>query len=146
MNREIEGPARTSLRFNLISAALAFALWGGWAYYVNLSGDGIEEAGAGASAWVSALTQGTGSFLITLVMVRAVTWLYHRLAGAPLRLVWPAVLVVSVTGSCLATAHVLVGTVNIVKTISPALSVAFAFNVYTALKLKRTETGSGNQG
>jgi len=44
-----------------------------------------------------------------------------------------------VTGSCLAAAHALVGTRNIIQTIAPALTVAFVFNVYTAVKLRRQE-------
>ena len=128
----VDGPARTSRHFNLISAALAFAMWGGWAFHVN----------RGASPWVSGLTQGIGSFVITLMMVRAVAWLYHRLSPFPLGLVWPAVIVVAVTGTCLATAHALVGTANIAKTIAPALSVAFAFNIYTAIKLGKIVPGA----
>ncbi len=132
----LRSTARTSRRFDLISAALAFALWGGWAYYVN-----TETAGDGgrASPLSSGITQGTGSFIITLIMVRAVTWLYHHLPAHPMRLVVPALVTVAVTGSCLATAHGLVGTPNIVQTIAPALSVAFAFNIYTAVKLRRVE-------
>lgn len=129
----VDLPARTtSRRFNLISAALGFVLWGGWAFHVNRAAD----------PWVSGLTQGTCSFLITLVMVRAVAWLYHRLSTLPAGLVLPAVIVVSVTGSCLASAHAVVGTPNISKTIIPALSVAFIFNIYTAAKLQRMDAGS----
>jgi hypothetical protein len=136
----VEVSARTSRRFNLISAAFAFALWGGWAYYVN-----TEAAGKGgrASPLSSGLTQGGGSFIITLIMVRAVAWLYHHLPAHPTRLVLPALITVAVTGSCLATAHGLVGTPNIVQTIAPALSVAFAFNIYTAVKLRKEEGDEG---
>ena len=136
VHRAINAPARTSRRFNLISAALAFALWGGWAYYVNIRTAG---EGAGASPLSSGLTQGTGSFMITLILVRAVAWLYHRLPDHPTRLVLPGLITVAATGSCLATAHALVGTPDIVQTIAPALSVAFAFCIYTAFKLRRAE-------
>ncbi len=127
---------QTSRRFNLTSAVLAFALWGGWAYYVN-----TETAGEGdrASPLSSGLTQGTGSFIITLIMIRAVAWLYHHLPAHPIRLVLPALITVAVTGSGLASAHALVGTPGIVQTIAPALSVAFAFNIYTTVKLRRVE-------
>ena len=140
VHRAVKAPARTSRRFNLISAALAFALWGGWAYYVN-----SQTAGEGmaASPLTSGLTQGTGSFIITLILVRAVAWLYHRLPANPARLVLPGLITVAVTGSCLATAHALVGTSDIVQTIAPPLSVAFAFCVYTAFKLQRVESRRG---
>ena len=129
-------PSRTSRRFNLISAGLAFALWGGWAFIVNQA--------AADNPWVSGLTQGIGSFVITLIMVCAVAWLYHQMSSWPTvwPLVLPALIVVAVTGSCLATAHALVGTPNIVRTIAPALSVAFVFNLYTARKLHRGEHAS----
>lgn len=127
---------RTSRRFNLISAMMAFALWGGWAWYINSESDVTDR---GASPIMSGVTQGTGSFLITLVMVRAVTWLYHHLPGHRLQIVLPALLTVSVTGTCLASAHAWVGTTNIVSTIAPALTVAFLFNIYTAARIRRAE-------
>jgi len=126
-------PAKTSRQFNLASATMAFALWGGWAYFVNHRA--ADETGR-SSPVTSGLTQGIGSFVITLLMVRSVTWLYHRLPAKPARIVLPATATVAVTGSCLATAHALVGTPNIAQTIAPALSVAFAFNIYTAAKLR----------
>ncbi len=125
---------RTSARFNLISAGLAFGMWGGWAYYVNFAAGPDDHR---ASPLVSGLTQGIGSFLVTLVMVRAVSWLYYRLPRRPFRLVLPAVITVVVTGSCLAAAHAVVGTPDVVQTIAPALSVAFAFNIFAAAKLQR---------
>jgi hypothetical protein len=96
-----------------------------------------------ASPLSSGLTQGVGSFLITLIMVRSVAWLYHHLPAHSSRLVLPALITVAVTGSCLATAHALVGTSNIVQTISPALSVAFLFNIYTTVKLRRGDQRDG---
>jgi hypothetical protein len=136
-------PARTSRRFNLISAVLAFLLWGVWAYYVNSQPGGGPT---GASPLVSGLTQGTGSFVITLVLVRAVAWLYHRLPANSSRLVLPGLVTVAVTGSCLAGAHALVGTTDIPQTIAPPLSVAFAFCVYTAFKIRRVERRQAEGG
>jgi len=129
-------PVRTSHRFNVISAALAFLLWGGWAYWVNSR---IAAQAGAASPLTSALAQGAGSFVITLILVRAVAWLYHRLPAHPTRLVLPAVFTVAVTGSCLATVHIVVGTSDVARTIAPALSVAFAFCVFTAFKIRRAE-------
>lgn len=123
-------PAKTSRIYNLLSAIAAFAMWGGWAYYIN--------SGFGQSTRiVSAIAQGIASFLITLFMVRAVTWLFHRMPNAMLKLILPAVLTVSFTGTCLATLHFFVGTPRILQTIAPALTVAFLFCFYTTLKLKK---------
>ncbi|MBC8289020.1 MAG: hypothetical protein H8E37_01775 [Planctomycetes bacterium] len=139
ITKPVKVPTQTSRQFNLISAGLAFTLWGGWAWYVNART--VAEPGR-TSPLISGLTQGVGSFVITLIMVRAVTWLYHRLPAHPSRVVLPAVATVSVTGSCLTTAHALVGTRSIVQTIAPALSVAFAFNIFTAVKLGREEASN----
>lgn len=128
-----EETARTSRQFNLTSASLAFVLWGGWAFLVNRAS---EE---GAAPWVSAGTQGTASFLITLGMVQGVTWLFHRLPNHPARLVLPAAFIVLLTGSCLFLVHSLVGTANTLGTIAPALTVAFLFNCFTAAKLRRVQ-------
>ena len=140
VHRVVKVPTRMSWRFNLISATLAFLLWGGWAYYVNIE-TSVDEGRA--SPLSSGLTQGVGSFLITLIMVHTVAWLYHHLPAHSTRLVLPALITVAVTGSCLATAHALVGTSNIVQTISPALSVAFLFNIYTTVKLRRGDKCDG---
>ncbi len=120
---------RTSKIFNLISAFLAFALWGGWAYYVN-GGYGLKVR------IVSGIVQSTASFMITMFMIRMVTIFYYRLPDMFLQLVLPAMLTVSFTGSCLAYIHYLIGTPNIVYTITPALSVAFIFCLFTTFKLK----------
>jgi ABC-type antimicrobial peptide transport system permease subunit len=90
-------------------------------------------------AYISGLTQGLGSFVITLIMVRFVTALYSHVPRST-QLVLPALLTVAATGTCLASIHALVGTRDIVRTIAPALSVAFVFNVFTAAKLRRLDT------
>ena len=123
---------RTSKAFTLLSASFAFMLWGTWAYYVN-------NDSSPSTRIVSALTQGTASFLITLFMVHAVTWCYRQLSTRWAQLIVPALLTVSVTGTCLACAHYAVGTANILATIAPALSVAFVFCVITAAKLTKID-------
>jgi hypothetical protein len=110
---------------------LAFLLWGGWAYYVNGSTDVTKGL-------ISGLTQGTASFIITLVMVHLVTWFFNHLPGNFLQLPLAAVFTVSITGTCLVGIHLFVDTPKIFYTIAPALSVAFAFCWYTAYKLRKT--------
>ncbi len=114
----------------MISAFLAFMLWGGWAFLVN-------GAGGITIRLISGFTQGTASFIITLIMVRSITWLFHHLPDNLSRLVLPAVITVGCTGSCLAGVHYLVDTPRIVQTISPALTVAFIFCFYTTMKLEK---------
>ena len=122
---------RTSRSFNFLSALSAFLLWGGWAFYVN----GRSDIAKGL---LSGLTQGTASFIITLVMVHLVTWFFKHLPGNCLQIPLSALLTVSITGSCLIAIHLLVKTPKIFYTISPALTVAFAFCWYTAYKLRKT--------
>lgn len=117
-------PTRTSSLFNLLSASFAFLLWGGWAYYINHN-------------VISGLAQGTASFVITLVMVRSVTWWYHHLPIGYGRLLLPSILTVSMTGTALACIHAYVGSAHIIKTIAPALTVAFLFCMYTTFKLRK---------
>ncbi len=121
-------PLRTSRRFNLLSAFLAFLLWGGWAFYINGgNGQGIR--------FFSGITQGIGSFIATFVMVSAVTWLFHCFNKSWLKLILPPFITVGCTGSCLACIHYIIGTPKIIHTILPALSVAFCFCLVTTLKL-----------
>ncbi len=123
---------RTTSLYNLASAIAAFVMWGGWAFYVN-------SRNSDSSGIVSGIAQGTASFTITLLMVHAITFLYHKFNHLLLKLVLPALLTVSVTSTCLVLIHLLVGTPHIVSTIAPALSVAFAFCLLTTFKLNRID-------
>ncbi len=121
---------RTSGKFEFFSAATAFCLWGGWAYYINAQTESGSEV-------ISALTQGTASFIITLIMVRAVSWLFRNLGGNLFAVILASIITIAFTGTALFTAHYAVGTSAIMYTISPALSVAYLFCMFTALKLKK---------
>ena len=120
----------TSRRYQLGSALAAFLIWGGWTYVIN-------DNAAPALRVTSALVQGTASFTITLIMVQSVTWIYGRLPDNWSRLVLPGLITVTITGSCLALIHRLIGTPRVLPTIAPALTVAFLFCLYTAYKLHR---------
>lgn len=119
----------TSTLFNLLSALLAFLMWGVWAYYVNNPN--------GVSIGVkSGLIQGTASALITLIMVRIVAHIHHALPQNRVLLFVPALLTVSITGSCIVVLHWLAHTPDIVGTVVPPLGVAFMFCVFTTYKLQ----------
>lgn len=121
----------TNRGFTIFSAFAAFLLWGGWAYYLS-----YDKSIGITSGIVSGLTQGIASFIITLFMVKTVTWLFKRMPQSHLGIVLSALATVCFTGSCLYLAHFLVGTENIVLTIIFPLSVAFAFCLTTAYRLK----------
>lgn len=121
-------------RYRIGSALVAFAIWGAWAFWVN------QHAGV-SQALRSGLTQGTASFLITLVMVRSVEWLFARWRY-PLRLWLAPVLTVSLTGSCLASVHWFAQTPHIASTIALPLAVAFGFCLFTAYRLEQQQQQS----
>lgn len=121
----------TSIHYKLLSAFLAFLMWGGWAFFIN-AGHGMK------TQIISSLGQGTASFIITLFMIRLVTYIFHKLPEVKmLRLLIPAVLTVGLTGTCLVAMHICIGTPNIASTVAPALSVAFLFCVYTSFKINK---------
>lgn len=124
----------TSSRYNLISAIFAFALWGSWAYYIN-------QGATQSMSVVAGLTQGVASFTITLLIVRLVTLLFHRLQPGALRLFLAPVATTILTGSYLTTIHYLVGTPEIFLTILPALTIALAFSFLTSWKLHKANKG-----
>ncbi len=129
----------TTRRYRIVSAAAAFLMWGGWAFYVN-AGDGVTRQ------VVSAGIQGAISFTVTLLMVRALTALYRRLPASRARGVLPTAITVGCTGSCAALAHYLAGTPHIAKTLFPVLTMASLFGLYTTRKLARTAAAASSRG
>ncbi|MFY9253259.1 MAG: hypothetical protein WAO83_07380 [Fuerstiella sp.] len=127
---------RTSLRYRVTSASLAFVTWGSWAYFVNSQ---AHVAGK-ASPLVSAIIHGAGSCMVTLIMMQSVTWLYQKFQHHRFRLFIPAAITTSVTASCMTTAHYLAETANLPATIIPGVVVAFCFNVVTAMNLQQRQT------
>lgn len=123
----------TSLTYRLLAAAFAFFFWAAWAWYIN------SDHGS-ASQLTAALTQGVASFMITLGMIRAVTWLYWKMPGQTFSLYLPSVATVSFTGSCLYSAHWYMGTPEILKTIWAPMLVAFLFCLFTTFKVAQSET------
>ncbi len=121
---------QTSRTFNTLSALMAFLLWGSWSYYIN-------DNNTDYSGLISGLTQGTASLMITLFMLRFVTYLYHQYQHPVAKQLMPAIVTVSLTSLCLVSIHTLIDTPNILYTVTPALSVAFIFCLYTAFKLHK---------
>lgn len=122
----------TSKPFNLLSAAFAFCLWGAWAFYMNH--DASFETGL-----ISGLTQGSASFVITLFMIHAVTWLFNKMTVFAFKLIVPALITIAFTSTGLTLIHSLVKTPNIFFTIAPALSVAFLFCIFTSYTLSKSD-------
>ncbi len=121
---------RTSRRYNLLAALLAFSVWGGWAFFVN--------RGAGlATGLTSGLAQGVASFATVLVMIASVTWLARRMESAAMRIFLPPAITVAMAGSCVTLVHLLVGTPHVARTVAPFVVVASGFCLLTAVKLHR---------
>ena len=110
--------------FKYSSSFIAFFIWGSWAYFINHN-------------IISALAQGTASFVITLILIRSVTWLFYSLPKNFFRTILPALITISCTGSALVLIHFLVGTQRVFFTILPPITVAAIFCFYVTLKLQR---------
>lgn len=119
--------------FSFVSSFLAFFLWGFWAYAINISS-------AFSQRFLSALTQGIFSFLMTLMIIRIVLFydakLYFFQYKPYLKAICASLFTVLTTGSALFLTHFFIGTEPILKTISLPLSVAFLFSLVTLLKTK----------
>ena len=122
-------PAKTSRLYDWGAALLAFVIWGGWAFYVN------RQAGL-AVGMTSGVAQGTVSMLMTLVMIKAVTFIFRRMRHWLLQLTLPTILTVGTAAGFLITVHSQVGTPNIFWTIFPSLSMAVPFCAYTSYQLQ----------
>lgn len=130
-------PVRTSAGFNLFSAGFAFIVWGGWAFFVNISHSYKHGV-------ISGIAQGIASAIVTLFMVYVVTFLYHRFEKPVFKLLLPALLTVIFTTSCTALIHTMVGTPRIFFTILPAFTVGFLFCLFTCSQLIAREGQSTN--
>lgn len=127
-SRQATTEAKTSRLYDWGAALLAFVVWGGWAFYVN------QPAGF-VVGLTSGLAQGTVSMLMTLVMIKAVTFIFRRLRHRLLQLLLPTILTVGAAAGFLIMVHSQVGTPNIFWTIFPSLSMAVPFCAYTSYKL-----------
>jgi len=119
---------QTSKKYNYLSAFAAFFLWGSWAFFIN--NDGASHTGV-----ISAMTQGSYSFIITLLMTRFLTFQFNRFSEGIFRIVLPPVITVCITGTILIYIHKMAGTPSILFTVSPALTVALFYSFYTVYKL-----------
>lgn len=124
--------ATTSSKYKFYSALAALIVWGGWAYYIN-------TVGGKGHGLVSGITQGIASFIITYIVVLAVTRIYNAISHRALQIVTPAIVTVGCISMVLVAVHTAVGTPHILYTIAPTLSVAFLFCIVTALNLRRDE-------
>lgn len=125
---------KNTQRYHLLSAFFALILWGSWSFYVNSHLAGFK------AGLISGLAQGICSFLITLFMTHFIEKQFNYYRNSWTKLILPPLITVLVTGSCLITVHVLIQTPNIIKTVSPALTVALIFAFFTNIKLyKQTQ-------
>ena len=122
---------KTDRSYNLISAILAFMLWGGWTFYINTKMDSLQHG------IISGLTQGICSFFITLFMTFLIDKQFNYFKNDLAKLCLPPICTVLLTGSFLILVHHLIGTPSIVYTLTPVITVAFLFAVFTNLKLYR---------
>ncbi|MEB3752819.1 hypothetical protein I2F62_00440 [Acinetobacter sp. MD2(2019)] len=114
-------------------AFFAFCLWGGWSFYVNAQSSGLKVG------LVSGLVQGFCSFIITLFIGFLIEKQFNFYQKIWLKLILPPIITILISGSCLVFIHLCIATPHIVKTISPAITVAFIFACLTNIKLYRQQ-------
>ena len=115
------------------SAIQAMLLWGGWSFYIN-------SKTSLSSGIKSGIAQGLASFCLTLIVVFLVSKLFSKIQNKVLKYIAPTLIVVSMLLTFLVTVHTLVGTPEILKTISPPLTVAVLFCLFTTYKLNNEQT------
>ena len=120
---------KNSQQFHLVSAFFAFLLWGGWSWYINYSPE------HGQQALLSGVVQGVCSLGITLLIGRLLERQFNWFKSRSLKLLLPPLLTVSLTGSILLLVHDWIDTPNILKTVTPALTVALLFAFFSNFKL-----------
>lgn len=116
----------------LIPPIAGFLFYGTWAFFVN------SEHGW-MPACKAALTQGSYSFIVTLILALMIEWLFVKLSGVKGRSLWVllfAVLMLAITSSTL---NLVTGTPNILWTILPGLLVSSVYSVIYIATLNRIE-------
>jgi len=119
--------------FQSISAAMAFVVWGGWAFYVNDSSTLYHRL-------ITAIAQGTFSLIVTLLVLGGVTIIYQNMGQSCLRYFVPAIVMVLITGVIIISIHIVIGTPEIAVTVSPGLIMTFFYSILTAVKIAQAET------
>lgn len=100
----------------------AFIAYGGWAVYANYR-HGL------ATSLVSALTQGIISFLVTAFMTLILEAIFYRFAAGALRIVVTAVGAQAAVALVTFTIHYVVGTPEIIVTMTPSFIVSSIYCV-----------------
>ncbi|HCA4901462.1 TPA: hypothetical protein MW110_002864 [Acinetobacter baumannii] len=129
---------RNTKYYKFASAIFAFLLWGGWSFYINTQVSNLVRG------VVAGFVQGVSSFTITLFIAFLIERQFNFYKKAWAKLIFSPILTVLLTGSALILVHVLFSTPDIIKTITPALTVAFIFAEFSNLKLyKRLKATRG---
>lgn len=125
---------RSGLARSLVSGAIGFVGYGGWAFSANLA-YGLE------AAVKAALTQGSYSFALTLVITVLMEYLYGLLAKPLLRFC------VTFFGTCTVLystswgVNFLAGTPEIFMTILPGMIIGTIYTLGYTLSLRHLHTG-----
>jgi multidrug transporter EmrE-like cation transporter len=121
-------------RATIVAVTFAFVVWGGWAFWVNLS------SGDTSQALRSGMTQGIYSAVMTFYMSFVVYFFWQKTRH--LRLWWllPTLATVGHTGLLLVGAHILNHTPNVAKTVSVPLIVAAGYCLFLTRNFQKKRT------
>ncbi len=113
-----------------------FVFYGAWALLIN-SPWVIPSDSDWLTASKAAFTQGSYSFVITLVLAAVVEWLFVKLSGTPLRSVWVCFVAMSILIITSAGINILAGTPHVLWTILPGLVVSAVYTGSHVFALKK---------
>ena len=125
-------PVNNGLTRSIVSGLFGFLAYGGWAFYVNYA-HGLD------AATKAAFTQGSYSFIVTLVMTLLMEYLFRLLSNPGLRFC------VTFFGTCAVLyssswgVNVLAGTPEILMTILPGVVIGTVYTFVYTLSLARLQ-------
>ncbi|ODS23924.1 hypothetical protein AB835_06285 [Candidatus Endobugula sertula] len=113
-----------------VPPTVGFLVYGCWALYIN-SSHGWMSAGK------AAFTQGSYSFVVTLVLAVSVEWLFTRWLTVPLCSLWVFLVALTLLSFTSTGLHILAGTPNVLWTILPGLSISAVYTLIYVVALNK---------
>lgn len=122
----------------LVPPLMGLLFYGSWAFWVN------SEFGQ-AAAFRAAATQGSYSFVITLLLALVIEWLFVLFKLLPWRQFWVGLLACLLLYASSWGVNALTGTPNILWTILPGAAVSTVYTVLYILTLSKLEKSALTQ-
>jgi nitrate reductase NapE component len=118
-------------RATVISAILAAVGWGGWGFFVNLEAGGFRQAA------LSGTLQGFNSGIMVLILASYLLLVSRKTLSWKFGIVWPVFSAVFLIACIAVTAHWMIGTPHIFKTVAGPITVALIFSTLTTRRFRK---------